>query len=537
MSARSEIAGIKDDASGPGSAGPGAPPEFNLPWWVPGDWNAFFGLGTNSLLNILVLTGLLVGVVQIPGAIVFGRILPAVGVMLVISNVYYAFMGRRLAKKTGRTDVTAMPAGPSVPHMFIVVLVVMLPVRIATGDPIKAWQAGLAWAFIEGVVNLSGVLIAPSVRKWTPRGALLGTLAGVSLAFIAMTPAMRVFLQPVIGLVCLGIVFGGWFAGIRFPFGVPAGLVAIGVGTIIGWATGVMDFAAVTASLSGFGLHLPTVSATNVFAGFQSLAPLLVTAIPFGIYDFIEGTDNVESAAAAGDEYDVREVLAVDGVGSIIGTLLGSPIANAVYIGQPGWKSVGGRTGYSLATAVLVSTVTFLGVVPLLLAIIPLAAIYPILLYIGALIGAQAFQVTPRAHAPAIIIAMVPHFAAWASGLVDGALAAAGVTAASIGVATLENNGVIFEGLHKLGGGAILSGMILGAITIFLIDHRFRAASAYAAVGAVLSFFGFIHSERIGVAVSIPIAVGYLLLAALCFGYSYMYKPSGIDETGLMAPG
>ena len=168
-----------------------------------------------------------------------------------------------------------------------------------------------------------------------------------------------------------------------------------------------------------------------MFAGFSSLAPLLVTAIPFGIYDFIEATDNVESAAAAGDEYNVQEVLAVDGIGSILGTMLGSPIANAVYIGQPGWKSVGGRTGYSLATAVLVATVTFLGVVPLLLALIPLAAIYPILLYIGALIGAQAFQVTPRAHAPAIIIAMVPHFAAWASGLVDGVLAAAGVTAAT----------------------------------------------------------------------------------------------------------
>jgi AGZA family xanthine/uracil permease-like MFS transporter len=526
-----------DTAGGTGPQRPGASPGFKLPWWVPGDWNAFFGLGTNSLLNILVLTGLLLGVVQIPAEVVFGRILPAVGVMLVISNVYYAFMGRRLAKKTGRTDVAAMPAGPSVPHMFIVVLIVMLPVRIATGDPIKAWQAGLAWAFIEGVVNLSGVLIAPTVRKWTPRGALLGTLAGVSIAFIAMTPAMRVFLQPVIGLVCLGIVFGGWFAGIRFPWGVPAGLAAIGVGTIIGWATGLMDFAAVTASLSEFGLHVPTLSVTNVFAGFSSLAPLLVTAIPFGIYDFIEATDNVESAAAAGDEYNVQEVLAVDGVGSILGTMLGSPIANAVYIGQPGWKSVGGRTGYSLATAVLVSTVTFLGIVPLLLALIPLAAIYPILLYIGALIGAQAFQVTPRAHAPAIIIAMVPHFAAWASGLVDGALAAAGVTAAAIGAEVLENNGVIFEGLHKLGGGAIISGMILGAITIFLIDHRFKAAAAYSAIGAVLAFFGFIHSEKIGVAVSIPIAAGYLLLAALCFGYAYMRKANEGDEAALMVPG
>ena len=513
-----------------------------LPWWVPGDWNAFFGLGTNSLLNILVLTGLLVGVVQIPGSIVFGRILPAVGVMLLISNVYYAFMGRRLAIKTGRTDVTAMPAGPSVPHMFIVVLIVMLPVRIATGDPILAWQAGLAWAFIEGCVNLTGVIVAPTIRRLTPRGALLGTLAGVSIAFIALNPAMRIYIQPVIGLVCLGIVLGGWFAGVKFPWGVPAGLVAIGVGSVIGWATGIMDAGAVTASFSQFGFHYPVPEVGNVFAGFKSLAPLLVTAVPFGIYDFIEATDNVESAAAAGDEYNVREVLLVDGIGSIIGTVLGSPIANAVYIGHPGWKAVGGRTGYSLATAALVATVTFLGVVPLLLSIIPLAAIYPILLYIGALIGAQAFQATPRAHAPAIIIAMIPHFAAWAAGLVDGVLSAAGTNAEKIGSAALENAGVLYEGLHVLGGGAILSGMILGAVCIFLIDHRFKAAAAYAGMGAVLSLFGFIHSEAIsvtrdGIVGNLPIAAGYLLLAGLCFAYLYLWKPDAAEDASAMAPG
>ena len=162
-----------------------------VPWWVPGDWNAFFGLGTNSLLNVLVLSGLLLGVIEMPAEIVFGRIVPAVGLMLLISNVYYALMARRLAIKTGRTDVTAMPAGPSVPHMFIVVLAIMLPVKIATGDPIKAWEAGLAWVFIEGLVNVSGAFIAPLVRRLTPRAALLGTLAGVSIAFIALQPAMQ----------------------------------------------------------------------------------------------------------------------------------------------------------------------------------------------------------------------------------------------------------------------------------------------------------------------------------------------------------
>lgn len=522
-----------------------------IPWWVPGDWNAFFGLGVNSLLNILVLSGLLLGVVQMPPELVFGRIVPAIGVMLFLSNVYYAFMARRLAQKTGRADVTAMPAGPSVPHMFIVVLGIMLPVKIATGDPIKAWEVGLAWAFIEGLVNLSGAFIAPYIRKLTPRAALLGTLAGVSIAFISIRPAQQLLLTPWIGLVGLAIVFGGWFTGVQFPFKLPAGLVAVLVGTVLAWgATGlgvapVMDPAALQTSLAQIGFHLPLPAVDRLITGFSNILPLLVTAIPFGVYDFIEAMDNVESASAAGDEYSVREVLFVDGFNSIIGTLLGSCFPNAVYIGHPGWKAVGGRIGYSLATGALVILVTLLGIVPMLLNLIPLVAILPILLYIGALIGAQAFQATPRHHAPAIVLALVPHFAAWGLTQVNGALSAAGANAAQV-AAALEANGVLYDGLAKLGGGAILSGLVIGAIGTFLLDRKPKLAAAYAVAGAVLAFFGFIHGEQVGFAVSPGIALGYLLMAGLSLAFAYLpyAQPASAEAHGAepqpaeaMAPG
>jgi AGZA family xanthine/uracil permease-like MFS transporter len=220
----------------------------------------------------------------------------------------------------------------------------------------------------------------------------------------------------------------------------------------------------------------------------------------------------------------VREVLFVDGFNSIIGTVLGSPFPNAVYIGHPGWKAVGGRIGYSIATGALVITVTLLNIVPVLLNLIPLVAILPILLYIGALIGAQAFQATPSRHAPAIILALIPHFAAWGKSLVDGALTAAGVNASDL-IDSLAVNGVLYEGLSKLGGGAILSGLILGAIAVFLLDRKPKLASVYALAGAVLSYFGFIHAEQVqfGEAGLPPaITVGYLLLAALCYGFSYL---------------
>ena len=151
----------------------------------------------------------------------------------------------------------------------------------------------------------------------------------------------------------------------------------------------------------------------HVFGGFQFIGIILVTAIPFGIYDLVEAMDNVESAAAAGDSFPTTRVLTADGVVSLIGCLMGNPFINAVYIGHPGWKAMGGRIGYSAATGALVIVLAWFGVIALMMALIPVVAILPILLYIGMLIGSQAFQETPMRHAPAIVLAMVPQIAAW----------------------------------------------------------------------------------------------------------------------------
>ncbi len=167
----------------------------------------------------------------------------------------------------------------------------------------------------------------------------------------------------------------------------------------------------------------------HVFSGFHYLAVILVTAVPFGVYDLVEAMDNVESAEAGGDPYPTTRVLTVDGIVSLIGCLMGNPFINAVYIGHPGWKGMGGRIGYSAAVGVMVIVLSWFGIISLLLAIVPVVAISPILLYIGMLIGAQAFQTTPKAHAPAIVLALTPHLAAWCQTLMDGALGVAGTSA------------------------------------------------------------------------------------------------------------
>src|ERR1700723_1692494 len=506
--------------------------DFRPKLWSPGDWNAFFGFGTNILVNMLVLTGLLRFVLKMPDAIVFGRILPAMGLMMCLSTFYYAYLAYSLAKRTGRNDVCALPSGISVPHMFIVTFVIMLPITLKTHDPIKGWEAGLVWVFFQSFILMIGGFVAPIVRKITPRAALLGTLAGVSITFISMRPALQMYMTPVIGLTCFAVIMVSWFGGFRYPKGTPGGLVAILVGIIIGWGSnafgldyGGLSIKGITDAFTNFGFSVPIPAVNHIFSGFEYLGVILVTAIPFGIYDLVEAMDNVESAEAAGDAYPTTRVLTADGVVSLIGCLMGNPFINAVYIGHPGWKAMGGRIGYSAATGIMVILLCWFGTISLMLALIPSVAILPILLYIGMLIGSQAFQETPRSHAPAIVLSVTPHLANWALTLINGALAAAGVTVAALSatqmgdlVGKMKDQGVLYHGLQILGGGSILGGLILGAIAVCVIDRNFKKAAGFALAGGILTFFGFMHGERIGFAQSPVVAFSYAAVGALMMG-------------------
>jgi AGZA family xanthine/uracil permease-like MFS transporter len=510
--------------------------------WAPGDWNAFFGFGTNILVNLLVLSGLLRFVLKMPDDLVFRRILPATGLMMCMSTLYYAWLAYQLAKKTGRTDVCALPSGISVPHMFVVTFVIMLPIAAKTGDPVRGWEAGLTWVFIQSFVLMIGGFVAPVIRKITPRAALLGTLAGVSIAFISLRPALEMFMTPTIGIICFAIILASWFGGVRYFRGIPAGLVAIAAGTIIAWGStalgldwGGLTGAKLSASFSNFGFSVPIPAVAHVFHGFEFLGVILVTAIPFGIYDLVEAIDNVESASVAGDSFPTTRVLTADGVVSLIGCLMGNPFINAVYIGHPGWKAMGGRIGYSAATGIVVIVLSWLGIISVMVSLVPVVAISPILLYIGMLIGAQAFQETPKSHAPAIVLALMPHIANWGKLQIDNALGAAGTNAAAVGMDKLGQTGILYHGLAVLGGGSILGGVVLGAIGVCIIDRKFMKAAAFSLAGAALTFFGFMHGEAIGIGQTPLVAVSYLGVAAVMLGcakFAHVDAPASEEAHG-----
>jgi len=505
---------------------PAASMTLKLPLWTRGDLNASFGFFINMLVNVLVLTGLAVGVVKIPAGDVASVLLPALGTQLLLGNVFYFWLARRLALKEGRTDVTAMPYGPSVPHMFIVTFVIMLPIYLATKDPIAAWAAGVAWSFIIGVIILIGAFVGPTIRKLTPRAAMLGMLAGISLTFISMRPAAQMWEAAWIALPVFAVIIAGFIAGVRLPGNFPIGLAALLLGTAIGWIGGYMSGPDVTQAAKDIAVGLPGLDLGLLKDGLGELSPLLATAIPLGIYNFSEAMSNVESAAAAGDSYNLRHVLLADGTGAVIGSAMGCPFPPAVYIGQPGWKEAGGRIGYSLATGVAIFALCILGMFPLLAALLPIPAIVPVLLFIGLVIGAQAFSAVPRAHYPAIVLAIVPNVAAWGASLVDNALSAAGTSVAQVGSGPLNGAGVVSDGLHTLGQGAVLAGLVLGTIAVFMIDRRFLLAAAACAIAGLLTLVGLIHGAKVVWFSSEPrIALGYGLAALACVAFHLLKVP------------
>lgn len=519
------------------------------PLWVAGDLNGFFGLFSNSLANFLTAIALLAVAISMPADIVYGKIVPATALAIALGNFILAYLARRMSVKENRGDVTAMPYGISVPHYYAVALAVILPTYIATGDWMLAWAAGMVWNFIQGVIMLAGAFVGPFIKKNIPRAAMLGALAGFALTFISGNPIGEVFTTPYIGLVCFVILMVGWLGHKRLPFNIPTGAFAILVGTILAWVTGYMDPAGVTEVVNNFNIPLPSLMFGLFTKGFAHIAPFLPAAIPLGIYDFLESMDNLESADAAGEHYPVTLCMTIPAALTILSSFLGGVFPTIIYIGHPGWKAAGARVGYSILTGAMILVLSFTGVMALATAVIPLVAMLPILIYIGMVIGTQAFSTAKAKYMPAVVLAFLPYIGSFLTSkisssinAVNEALASAGselsvalgsVTAGNtigVGFGTLSGNGVPFEGWQRLSQGDIIIAMILASIVYFIIDRHYAKAAVYCGVGAVLSFFGIIHSGSFGINVSPMVTVAYVGAAVVLLLMMLYRKQDNVPE-------
>ncbi len=483
--------------------------------WQKSDINGFFGLFTNNITNILVLTGLLLYAARLPEDLVFGRILPAVGLAIFISSSFYFYQGYILTKKEQRDNVTALPSGISVPHMFLIIFMIIVPVHLKTGNPIIAWQAGMAWCFLEGIIECLGAFVGKFIRSVVPRAALLGSLAGVSITYILGNGAIQSFEVAYISFASFAVILLGFIARKKMPFAVPAGLVAIVLGTILGWLSGYMQIEGLQASVSNLGFYMPILAFSDLVEGMSVASSYLIAAIPMGIYNFLESIDNLESAEVAGDKYPTATLLFADGATSMISAAFGNVVPTAIYIGHPGWKSIGARLGYTAMTGICVLLISIFGIGSILISIIPIVALLPILIYIGMLIGSQAFMHVPHKHFPAVILGITPWLADWGKTLIGNAVSAAGGNLAYISQDVFVQNGIYYKGFEIMGNGAIVIGVIWASLLVYMLENKTKQVIVLCFIAAILTFFGIIHSASVGIFMEPGIAIGYIFIAII----------------------
>lgn len=364
--------------------------------WKRGDWAAYFGLMTNNLTNLLTMMGLLIFVVGIPKEIVYGRIAPAFGLAVLVASLCYTWFGLQMARATGRTDVTALPSGPSAPSIFTVTFLVLMPVYQQTGDADFAIQIGLVWCFVEAMILAGGSFLGETIRKMIPRTVLLSCLSGLGLLLLAMNPMLQAFEAPTVSFIVLLLIFINWFGKKPIFAKIPTGLLLLIAGTLLAWISGLQSPDAIKASMSSFGFNPPEVHVDSFMQGLPHALPYLASAVPLGLANYIFDLENIESAHAAGDEYPTRKVMLANGLASMLGCLMGNPFPVTVYVGHPGWKAMGASIGYTLASGVTMFIVPLFGLGAFMLAIIPMTAIVPILVFIGVVTANQVVRGNPE---------------------------------------------------------------------------------------------------------------------------------------------
>ncbi len=485
-----------------------------------GDVDGFFGLMVDNLIQLLVLTGLCVGLCGFPIAFVTAVVLPGAAVSLLVGNFFYSWQAYKLGQKTGRTDVTALPYGINTVSLFAFVFFVMFPVYQATNDYKAAWKAGLLASLISGLIEFLGSFIADRIRKSTPRAALLSALAGIAITFISMDFLLKTFEYPLVAFLPLGIILLQYFGKVKFPFGIPGGFLSVLVGILLAFLSkflGAPIFVeeGLEKGSATVGFYLPVFSLLDIWdvLSFENIKLYLAVILPMGIFNVIGSLQNIESAEASGDHFDTKSSLLVNGVGTLVGTLFGSPFPTTIYIGHPGWKGLGAKHGYSVLNGIFITIICLFGLMGILQAIIPIEAGMAIVLWIGIVIAAQAFQVTPKHHAPAVVVGLLPAFAGWAvlifqsvffylDGKLQGILKEVGAKSThhfSLSDISVHEPFLPYAlgGVISLSQGFLLSSMVWAAIVVFLLEREFLKSAIWSAVGMILSFFGIIHSYKL----------------------------------------
>jgi AGZA family xanthine/uracil permease-like MFS transporter len=469
-----------------------APARPRLPWFTSGDVDGFFGLFFSGFPDLLLIVGL-GPVCGFSSAFVTRQVLPGVAISVLVGNLFYAWQARRLAARTGRNDVTAIPFGVNTPTIFAYVFLIMAPVYVRTHSGTLAWQAGVFASLISGVVQTAGAFCTDWLRRHTPRAALLCPLAGLALAYLCLGFIFGVFDQAAIALLPMLVLFTLYGSRLKLPLHIPPALVAIGLGAILVAVLRTLHiYNAPAPPAAAPGLYLPHFANLTALFSRREWWSYLTIILPLASLDTLASLQILESVKIAGDDYKTMPSLLMNGLGTLAAAALGSPFPTTLYVGHAAHKANGARSGYSALNGLVTLILCTTGLLPLVLRVIPLEVAGPVIVWFGLVTVAQAFTEVSREQAIAVVLGLIPMMAEWASGIADTIARKAGSSLAEV----LPRMGteLALGGLLALGQGGLLTSMLWAAALALAIDRRFTAAAAWLLAAAVLAAFGVIHA-------------------------------------------
>jgi AGZA family xanthine/uracil permease-like MFS transporter len=475
-------------------------------WAARGDINAFFGLMLDNIGCMILMASLLVITFDLPKSFVLVKMIPGTAVGVLVGDLIYTVMALRLARSTGRTDVTAMPLGLDTPSTFGTVFLVIGPAYQdalhrgldAEASARHAWFLGITMILASGIFKLGCAPLSGWIRRVVPRAGLLGSLTAIALVIISFLPLLDIVAQPVAGMVALALILATLTARWHFPRQFPGALGAVAIGCLVYYG---MHVAGLGPGLGAEGgrptlafravLPLPVAEWMDWFSQYwRDALGYLPVAMPLALATVVGGIDCTESATAAGDDYPTGLIIAAEGLATVLGGLFGGVIQSTPYIGHPAYKAMGARSAYTLATALFVGSAGIFGFFDWIFFIIPKAVIFPILIFIGLEITSQSFHATPPRHFPAVALACVPALAYLALLAINQLMPELGKPFAELRPHTQH----WIQSVTMLAGGFIVTSLLWGTALAHLIDGRVRPVVATLLIAAVFSWFGVIHS-------------------------------------------
>jgi len=483
-------------------------------WWTleRGDIDTTIAhLGFNLAQTVIPVFLLLP--VGIPAAFSVAHLLPGYALGFLVGSLGLVRLAVSLARREGRTDVTAHVYGNNVPAILSYTLSIMLPVYLESHDANRAWAVGAAAVAWTGIIKLAAAPFAGAFRRYIPLPASMTVFGAAMYSYLALVLLQRVFDHPLVGLVALAIVMTGVLGNVpitrrRIPPFVVAWTVPLAVAFAAGYVRPVWQGLTPTA---------PFVMPPEPWHALTLAVPYLSVIAPMAIYHVLQDIASVAGATAAGDDYDVRAVLACDGLGTLVCGLAGSVIAPVVYAVLPPYKAMGARIGFAVWTPLLYLAVAASGLTPFVAQLFPWPILAAMIAYVSIGVGMATLRRVDARYLSVVLLGFVLPAGAVVAAAINSALPALDLSAANPAVEAALNRSVYWASVQGLGNGFLFLVLVVAAVVTEILDRRFGRAAAWCLLAAGFSWFGLMHSALMRWAAQPMYAAGWLAAAAIIY--------------------